>query len=361
MKIHNAVLAAIVVAMLAGLTIYSQVDLPAGAAAKAVSGGYGAGGESDRRLLINWEVTDANPQLLVTPFEIDRGQGKWVIVDLRDRASYEKGHIPGAIHLGDRAHKLLRGDAVIAGRTLPYLALRPVAELEAVFSRAGITHDQTLVLYSDAEDILPGYAFVPFLVLEYLGHRDVRVLDGGFESWLTHRRPVETRVNTLPPSDFKARLNPHIVAGEAEVLGIAQGRIKNVQLVDSRVPVEFTGEHKAPPGHFLYDAVARTGRIPNVALNVPHFQQFVDMETLKLKLLPDLAMLYGGLDRKKRTILYCYIANRISFSYFVARLIGFDDPAIYHDSWIVWGNNPDLPVERDPRFNQPAAAPGYGT
>ncbi len=359
MKIHVTILTAIVVIMVAGITIYSQLDLPAGAAAKAVSGGYGAGGQEDRRLLINWEIKDANPHLLVTPFEIDHNR-EWVIVDLRDRVSYENGHIPGAIHLGDRAHKLLRGDAVIAGRTFPHLALRPMAELEAVFSLAGITHDQTLVLYSDAEDILPGYSFVPFLVLEYLGHRDVRMLDGGFESWLTHRRPVETKTNKLPPSEFKARLNPRILATENEVLAIAKGRIKDVQLVDSRVPVEFTGEHKAPPGHFLYDAVARTGRIPNVALNVPHYQQFVDMESLKLKLIPDLAMLYGGLDKKKRTIMYCYIANRISFSYFVARLIGFDAPAIYHDSWIVWGNNPDLPVERDPEFDKPAAAPGYG-
>jgi thiosulfate/3-mercaptopyruvate sulfurtransferase len=66
-----------------------------------------------------------------------------------------------------------------------------------------------------------------------------------------------------------------------------------------------------------------------------------------LKKIAALGALYRSLDREKRTVLYCYIANRISFSYFVLRLLGFRDPAIYHDSWIVWGNDKALPVQAD--------------
>ena len=72
------------------------------------------------------------------------------------------------------------------------------------------------------------------------------------------------------------------------------------------------------------------------------------MKTLKMRPIGQLTRFYtsyGKLDKNRRTILYCYIANRISFSYFVLRLIGFKDPAVYHDSWIVWGNDETLPVE----------------
>lgn len=56
---------------------------------------------------------------------------------------------------------------------------------------------------------------------------------------------------------------------------------------------------------------------------------------------------FASASRDLFTVLYCYIANRISFSYFVLRLIGFQNPAVYHDSWLVWGNDDSLPVVKD--------------
>jgi thiosulfate/3-mercaptopyruvate sulfurtransferase len=226
------------------------------------------------------------------------------------------------------------------------LNLRPIEDLERLFGQAGIGHEKTVVLYSDARDILPGYHAVPFFTLEYLGHPDVRVLDGGIEEWKAYRKPIETREHRLPPREFKARVVTSRLATTDEILKIARGEIKGVQLVDSRLPVEYTGERRAPPQHFLENAVDRAGRIPNTILNVPHFQQFADMETLRLKPPAALAALYQQLDSTKRTVLYCYIANRISFSYLVLRLLGFKDVAVYHDSWMVWGNDKSLPVER---------------
>ncbi|MDF1613783.1 sulfurtransferase [Desulfurivibrio dismutans] len=327
-------------------------------------------GASERLAPRNWQPTDANPRLLVTPLEVWEHRDQWLVVDLRDRESYLAGHLPGAIHLGDRAHKLLRTDMFVpdfrreesprAGEVYEHLAMQPVAELERVFSRAGISHGQTVVLYSDYEDTLPGYTFVPFVVLEYLGHPDVRVMDGGIENWWAHRLPVETRENRLPPSNFRTRLRPQVIADETEVLSIAlmnlavldemgidDRRIDMPQLVDSRIADEHSGAQPAPPGHALYEAGARAGRIPQTTVNVPHWQQFADMETLLLKPIPELAAMYAALDREKRTIVYCYIANRASMTYFILRLLGFNDPAVYHDSWIVWGNNPQLPLAFD--------------
>lgn len=313
-----------------------------------------------------------NPHLLVTPQEVWENRDHWLVIDLRDRELYLEGHVPGAIHLGDRGHKLLRDDRYVTnplqkdedpkvGRLIEHLEIRPVSELERVFAAAGVGHDHTVVLYSDQEDTLPGYTFVPFVALEYLGHRDVRVMDGGIENWWAHRLPLESGENRLPPSGFRARLQPGVIAGEEEVLRLARfnpSYLQDVgvdpyqfelpQLVDSRVDVEHSGAQPAPPGHFLFDAVSRMGRIPHTTVNIPHWQQFADFESLRLKSIPELDEMYAGLDRERRTIVYCYIANRASMSYFVMRLLGFTDPAVYHDSWIIWGNNPQLPLVRSP-------------
>ncbi len=363
----------VVVAVFLGLVIaYSQTGLPErpGGAGKAVAAGYGKGAQVTG-VPANWSMADANPHLLVRPLDIERNRGKWIVIDCRDKASYDEGHIPGAISLGGRCHAVMRDTekiipivgkmesdydfepikkALEGGRLdretlLGSLSLRAVEDLEKLFARAGVSRDKTVVVYSDSRDILPGYHAVPFFTLEYLGHPDVRILDGGIEEWKAYGKPLDTNEHKLPPSVFKAQVARQRLATTDEVLRIAKGDLRDVQLVDSRLPVEFSGERPVPPGHFLEKAVDRAGRIPNTTLNVPHFQQFVDMETLRLKKIPALAAMYRELDKNKRTVLYCYIANRISFSYFVLRLLGFKDPAIYHDSWIVWGNDTRLPIE----------------
>lgn len=380
MRRDMAVVIIIVAAILGFLVTYSLKGHPKGAfkkeAIKAEAGGYGA-------VLIEPKIptediipADANPQLLATPADIERNTGKWIVLDCRDKAAYDAGHIPGAINFGGRCHTLIRDtgriisimgkmkgdydfelirksleDGRIDLKSLTdSLALRPVEDLEELFANAGISNNKTVVVYSDAEDILPGYHAVPFFALEYLGHPDVRILDGGIKAWVAENRLIEQKENKLPPTDFKARVVRSRLATTDEVLKIAKGEIKDVQLVDARLVDEHLGKIKSPPGHFLEKAVKRAGRIPNTTVNLPHFQQFVDMKTLKMRPIGQLTRFYtsyGKLDKNKRTVLYCYIANRISFSYFVLRLTGFKDPAIYHDSWIGWGNDESLPAAKD--------------
>ncbi|MDP3296417.1 MAG: rhodanese-like domain-containing protein [Thermodesulfovibrionia bacterium] len=321
------------------------------------------------------EQVQPNPHLLVTPTDIETNMGKWVVLDCRDKESYNDGHIPGAISLGARCHVLIRDtekiipivgkmksdydfepirqaieDGKLDKKTLiASLSMKPIEYLEKLFARAGITHDKTVVVYSDRTDILPGYHAVPFFTLEYLGHKDVRILDGGFDAWVAEGKSVEQKESKLPPSDFKAKIISSKLATTDEAAKIARGEIKDVQLVDSRLIDEYLGKAVSPPGHFLAKAVTHSGRIPNTVLNVPHFLQFADMKTLKLKPIEKLDKMYLPLDKNKKTVLYCYIANRISFSYFVLRLLGFKDIAIYHDSWIVYGNDDSLPRVSGPR------------
>lgn len=379
MKTPKVIIVAVVVLILGFLLVYSQTGIPEGAKKPhAAAGGYGGGEAKLTPMLpfINMPGDEgvipqgANPQLLVNPADIEKNKNNWIVLDCRDKASYDEGHIPGSVSLGGRCHVLIRDtekvikvvgkmkldydfepimEALEDGRLdkktlLASLDLRPVEKIEKIFAQSGITNDKTVVIYSDAKDIAPGYHAVPFFALEYLGHPDVRILDGGIAGWVEEGKPLEQKENKLPPSNFKAKLNEDILATTEDVLKMAKGELKDVQLVDSRLVGESIGKVATPPGHFLERAAGKKGMIPNTVLNVPHFYQFTDMSTLKMRPIWQLQRLYASLDKEKKTVLYCYIANRISFSYFVLRMLGFKNPAIYHDSWIVYGNLENPPV-----------------
>jgi thiosulfate/3-mercaptopyruvate sulfurtransferase len=360
----------IVVVALGFLVIYSQIGIPKEARekkAKAAAGGYGGAVSPATELREYAEapimpgeeekaIKGANLHLLLQPSDLEKNIGKWVIVDCRPKDLYDEGHIPTAIHLGETCNDFFRDDFEIKGiGLLEELAMGRVEELEKKLGQAGISQDKTLVFYDQREDadevrkgryygIFAGYVFVPFWYLEYMGHKDVRVLDGGIGAWEAEGKSLEQKANKLMPTQFKANVVKSRLATAEEVLKIAK-KEEDAYLIDSRTITENTGELPTPPGHFLADKIRRAGLIPNTTRNVPHFFQFADPQSAKLKPMYQLQRLYNSLDKNKRTVLYCYIGNRISLSYFVLRLLGFKDPAIYHDSWIVWGNDETLPIE----------------
>jgi len=70
-----------------------------------------------------------------------------------------------------------------------------------MLSDAGISNDKTVVVYSDAKGITS--ASVGFWVLELLGHKDVRFLNGGIEAWTGAGKSLDTKEHKLSPSNIK--------------------------------------------------------------------------------------------------------------------------------------------------------------
>lgn len=191
----------------------------------------------------------ANPKLLVTPADIEKNMGKWIVLDCRPKAGYDAGHIPSAIHLGDTCAKAMRD-------TLPDVTKQKKAEdIEKILGDAGISNDKTVVVYADVKDITS--AGSAFFVLEYWGHKDTRFLTGGIEAWTAEGKKLETAPAKLPAAKFKATANPKILATTNDMLKIAKGEVKGIQVVDDRTP----GEHAGTDVR-----TKRGGRIPNTTL-----------------------------------------------------------------------------------------------
>lgn len=274
----------------------------------------------------------ANPGILMNPDDVEKVVAKpdWVILDCRGKEAYEKGHIPGAIVLDCR--KDLRDGTE--------RVLKP-AQLEKILGNAGIGNDKHVVVYGDAKDIV--HASVGFWILEYMGHDNVHFLDGGLTEWKAAGKPVTTEPTTLPPATFKAKVVPSRYSSTDEIVKIAKGEIKDVQVIDARTEKEYNGKESRS---------LRGGRVPNTTINVSHELTY-DKRTGKL--LPEkfLEKFYGSLDKSKRTIVLCQTGSRSTLTYLQLRLMGFKDPANYDDSWIVYGNSiyPPYPVENEQWIN----------
>ena len=181
-------------------------------------------------------------------------------------------------------------------------------------------------------------AFITFWLLEYLGHTDVHLLDGGFDAWTKAGKPVETAVAKREPAVFKAQPKKSAFATSEELLTLANGTNKNIQLVDCRTKEEFAG----------YDIRAlRGGHIPNTFKNASHvtyFEQKKDEKTGKdvpTGILSEAAVAKAldGLDANGRVVFLCHSGGRSAYGYFAARLMGFTNAANFDDGWFIWATN----------------------
>lgn len=282
-----------------------------------------------------------NQKLLVSPSDISKNSGNWIVLDCRDKVAtvdkktgetlkgYDDGHIPGAVTLGGDCAKVLRTKEASTVFTDTNI-------YEKMLGDAGISGRKTVVIYGDKARITN--ATVGFWIMEWLGVKDVRFLNGGIEAWMAEGKELETKENKLKKVEFKAdpKTMKKRIATTEEVQKIAKGEIKDATLLDSRTKAEYEGtEVRAKRG----------GRIRMCRLNVSHTELY-DKATGKIKTMDEVEPLLGNLPKEKRTIPYCQTGTRSTLTYLVLRLMGFKDPANYDESWSIWAEKEELPIEK---------------
>jgi thiosulfate/3-mercaptopyruvate sulfurtransferase len=254
---------------------------------------------------------------------------RFVEVDV-DTASYQQGHIPGAVgwNWNTQLCDTLVRDII------------PHDTLEKLLGDSGIGNDTTIVLYGDNNNWFAAWAFWQ---LKMYGHQDVRIMDGGRKKWLAESRPLTTETPRHEPRKYVAAepdLTLRAFLPEVQKADTGNGSV----LVDVRSPQEFTGEILAPPG--LPETCQRGGHIPG-ARNIPWAKACNDDGTFKSY--EELASLYQGegVTANKKVIAYCRIGERSSHTWFVLKyLLGYPNVKNYDGSWTEWGNLVGAPVEK---------------
>jgi thiosulfate/3-mercaptopyruvate sulfurtransferase len=288
----------------------------------------------------------ANPGLMLSAKDL---KGKldltdWVIVDCQDLDAYAKGHIPGAISLGKRCKKALR-DKTSRMFSNP-------SKYEKFLGKVGIGNDTNVVFYGEhvGSDTVRDAA-IAFWILEVLGHDKVYVLNGGIDAWKNAGYGLTPKPAKKPEKTFKVNYVASRIAATDEIVKIATGNLKGVQLIDSRSVKEHAGQDIR---------ALRGGHVPNTTINVSHkktHDQSKDPATGKMRdngfLSPErVGGFFDSLDKNKRTIAYCQTGSRSGLTYLELRLLGFKDPANWDESWRVYASHFDnYPVENEQWFN----------
>ncbi|MCB1917105.1 MAG: sulfurtransferase [Rhodocyclaceae bacterium] len=236
------------------------------------------------------------------------------IVDVRSAEAYADGHIPGAVHLA--------ADDVIDPRSHVPGALLPDRALAERLGGLGIDRDTEVLFYDDQGGL---HAARLFWMLEYLGHRQARILNGGFPRWAREDRPVSRAEPRVEAGTFAITTTPRRLA-TADWLLERRNDSKTV-VIDVR-----------PDGPF------KAGHIP-WAQNIPWKQNLAADDTLKSadELMAHFAA--HGVTKDKAVAVHCQNGKAAAHSYFTLRLLGYPRVRSYDRSWAEWGSADDLPKE----------------
>ncbi len=268
---------------------------------------------------------------LVSVGELSSLLGTVVVLDVRyrmggppGRAAYLAGHVPGAAYV-DLDVELASAPGAGGRHPLP-----DTGRFERAMRKAGVGVHSPVVVYDDWSGRAAARCW---WLLRFHGHRDVRVLDGGWSAWVAEGGTSETGEVAPGPGNFVAAPGSMPVVTSEDVLEVA--RIG--ALVDARAAERYRGEVEP------IDPVA--GHIPG-AVNRPT-EGNLDAQG-RFRPADELRRVYAAEADAARTgpvAAYCGSGVTAAHDVLAMEVAGIP-AALYPGSWSEWVSDPARPCER---------------
>lgn len=264
----------------------------------------------------------------------------------RNRNAYLSGHIPGAVDID-----------TLALEAPETWNRRSPEELEKALSEHGITADTTVILYGkfmhpDNTDDFPGSAAGHIgaircaFIMMYAGVKDVRVLNGGFQSWKDAGLEISTKDKPKKPTkEFGVKIptKPELAVDTEEAKEMLKSA--DADLISVRSWPEFIGEVSG------YNYIEKKGRIPgaifgNCGTDAYHMENYRNPDHT-IREAQEVAAIWkdAGITKDKHLAFYCGTGWRGSEAFYNAWLMGWPKVSVFDGGWFEWSNDPNNPYE----------------
>lgn len=237
------------------------------------------------------------------------------VADPRLPMGYRAAHIPGAVpfDLNRDVYEMAPGGP----------RMKSPEQIAKTLGERGIGSDSTIVLYDEGTGPLAGTVF---WLLKYLGHADVRVLNGGWHGWSRAGAPTTKEAAPVQPVIYTPRVDESQFSTADWIQeNSARG---DVQLLDTRTDSEYY-----------------MGHIPGAA-NLS-FDEALDYATQGLKDETVLRQQFErvGITPDKEIVVYCGSGSRSAHTYMVLKALGYPRVRNYKGSMMDWAHLRGLPIE----------------
>lgn len=203
----------------------------------------------------------------------------------------------------------------------------------------GITFNETIVIYSNGCD---GAEYKLAMVLKYLGHKKVKILNGGFPAWRIMGYPVErgsSRKRPTSVSDIPS-INENIFINTEKAKKIlSQNRN---QLIDARTWEEYSALTSG------YKHIESVGRIPGAKWGGSYNDYKNIDDTIRSYEEVQALMYKHDLPLDDTMYYFCgsagWGASQISY---YSEVYGTNNIKVYEGGWSEWQSDPMNPTENE--------------
>ncbi|MDJ0728196.1 MAG: sulfurtransferase [Prochloraceae cyanobacterium] len=275
---------------------------------------------------------------LISPEElmaIQKARDPLVIIDTRAPEDYGIEHIPGAINMREIFTYLLDSSSSEALEKLQ-------EDFARLLGAAGLSGEETVVIYEDALNKGYGQSCRGYFLLEYLGYPKISILHGGYQAWKQANLPITSEVPTTTLKSFPLQVNSEIMVTKEQMLKSLDD--PNIVKLDVRDYDEWIGESSSPYGK---DFCPRKGRIPGAVWIEWYRMMKSDSEIPMFRSKEEILKVCEEVNLKpEQTVyVYCFKGSRAANTTIALREAGFKDVRNYYSSWNDWSRDPKMPIE----------------
>jgi len=234
------------------------------------------------------------------------------IVDVRREQEYQQGHITNAINLP--LAKLLADDSVDS--------------IQKIAQDLGISDETSVAIYDDTFGALSSRVV---WALQYIGHKDVKLLDVTYSQWKALGYEITKEVPEIEPASHSVNINSEIMA-TAEYLEKVKDN-KDVVIIDNRERLNYLEQH-----------------IPG-AINIPYRTLSTDGKILRTKEGMKNLLKNRGISEDAEIITYCGSVGTLSgLAYYALKSVGIPNVKLYVHSFKEW-KSLEKPIDKQENAN----------